>query len=342
MVAVLVVSGVSLLGSFVCSIFEAALYAVTPSRVEALRRKGVAGAARLSELRGRIDEPIAAILSLNTITHTMGAAWAGALVDQHFGPQWITWFGVVFTLAMLFATEIVPKTLGVVHASRLAPLFAWPIQVLIWVMWPLAWLSLRVTRRLTRRAKAAGPSEDEILVMADLALQAGELLPDELRILQNTLRLNDVRIRDIMTPRNVVENLPADTPLGQLIPRTLVHSRLLVAEKPNDLDSVVGVVYRRDIYDRLARDEHEVAVRSLMRPVRFLYERQSAHAVLRQMLNERLHFAAVADEHGSVVGVVTLEDVLEQLLGREIVDEYDAAVDLREEARKRARFWRRS
>jgi CBS domain containing-hemolysin-like protein len=176
---ILLIVGISLFGSFLCSLFEAALYSIPPTRVEAMRRAGKLGAKKLAGLRARIDQPIAAILTFNTITHTMGATWAGALVGETYGNYWVTWFSVAFTIAILFLTEIIPKTIGVVHAGTLGSLSAWPIQAMIWLVWPLAWISVKVTERLTKRAEAAGPSEEEILVMADLAHKSGKVLPEE-------------------------------------------------------------------------------------------------------------------------------------------------------------------
>ncbi|HEX9761452.1 MAG TPA: hemolysin family protein [Candidatus Acidoferrales bacterium] len=334
---ILIIVAVSLVGSFLCSLFEASLYAITPTRVEVLRRRGLLGAKKLAALRTRIDEPIAAILTVNTITHTMGATWAGALVGEIYGNVWVTWFAVGFTIAILFVTEIIPKTLGVSYAGKLAPLSAWPIQLMIWTVWPLAWLSVKLTERLTRRAKHAGPGEEEILVMADLALQAGKLLPEEPVWVRNALRLDKVTARDLMTPRPVVESLRADVTLGELLPRAaqLVHSRLPVTEG-DELDQVIGVVHRREIFDRLAAGDRDTKIRDLMRPVGFYPENVAANQLLRDLMAKRQHLAMVVSEHGHILGLITLEDILESLLGSEIVDEYDREVDMQDAARRRA------
>lgn len=338
METVLIIVAISLAGSFLCSLFEAALYAITPTRVEAQRRRGVLGAAVLARLRGRIDEPIAAILTVNTIAHTMGATWAGALVGEMYGHVWVTWFAVAFTVAILFITEIVPKTLGVVHAGTLGPLVAWPIQVMIWMVWPLAWVSVKLTERLARRTKPSGPSEDEILVMTDMALQAGKVLPEESVWVRNALALDKVTVHDLMTPRTVIEYLPPDATLGEVLdrPSPPVHSRLPVAEGA-ELTQVTGLVHRRDIFERLARGDRTTRVRELLRPVDFVPETVRANRLLQRFLQKRQHLAMVVDEHGDIRGLVTLEDVLEHLLGQEIVDEYDRHRDMQEAARRKAR-----
>lgn len=344
MITVLVIVFISLAASFICSLFEAALYSITPSRVEELRRKGAPGAAKLAALRRRVDEPIAAILSFNTVAHTMGAVWAGGLVEYLYGDFWLTWFSIAFTLAVLFLTEIVPKTLGVVHASWLGPVVAWPIQVMIWGIWPLARLSLAVTERMTRRVKPGGPSEDEIIVMADLATQAGKLLPDEHVWVKNALRLNNVRTGDLMTPRDAVETVRAETTLAEIeaLPQPLGHTRLPVLEGGDSLDHLVGLVNRRDIYDGIALGETEKKVRDLMGPITYVLDTLPANQTLNRLIRERRQLVAVLNEHGEVRGIVTLEDILENLLGQEIMDEYDAEAERRDQERRREAARRRA
>lgn len=327
---------ISLTASFICSLFEAALYSITPSRVEDLRRKNVPGAAKLAALRRRVDEPIAAILSFNTVAHTMGAVWAGGLVEYLYGDFWLTWFSIAFTLAVLFLTEIVPKTLGVVHASRLGPLVAWPIQVMIWSIWPLAKLSLAITERMTRKAKPGGPSEDEIIVMADLATQAGKLLPDEHAWVKNALRLNNVRSGELMTPRDAVETVSAETTLAEIesLPQPVGHTRLPVIEGGESLDHLVGLVNRRDIYDYIALGETQKTIRDLMMPILYVLDSAPANQTLNRLIRERRQLAAVVNEHGEVRGIITLEDILENLLGQEIMDEYDDAAEKRDQERR--------
>jgi CBS domain containing-hemolysin-like protein len=336
METILIIVAISLTGSFLCSLFEASLYSITPTRTEALRRKGMWGGARLAKLRHGVEEPIAAILTVNTIANTMGAIWAGALVGEIYGHTWVTWFAIAFTISVLFFTEIVPKTIGVVHASTLGPLVAWPIQAMIWLVWPLAKLSVKLTRRLSRGKKPAGPTEDEILVMSDLALQAGKLLPEEQVWIHSALRLDQVTVHELMTPRTVVEWLKADLRLGELRSRTLLHSRLPLVEG-DDLLQVVGLVHRRDIFDALVRGDDDRRLRDFLRPVHFVPETTPANQLLRQFLARREHLAVVVDEHGDIRGLVTLEDVLEHLLGQEIVDEYDQHPDMQEAARRKAR-----
>lgn len=329
----------SLMGSFVCSLCEAALYAVTPTRVEVLRLAGVAGSRKLSELRERIDEAIAAILTVNSLTQTVGAAWSGALVAETFGDPWLGVFVAVFSLTMLMLTEILPKSLGVAWASELAPRVAWLIQFMIWAVWPLAKFSTLLTRLITRRASGQQPTEEELLVMADLAAEEGAILPEESQWVRNVLRLNNITALDLMTPRSAVHSLSGDLPLMQAQMRTesWVHSRLPVTDAA-DADRVIGVVQRRVIFDRLAHGDEATTVRELMRPAMFISEKLRGHQLLDGFITQHQHLAVVLDEAGGLKGVVSLEDVLEYLLGRPIVGEHDTHPDMQQLARERSRF----
>lgn len=329
----------SLAGSFICSVCEAALYAITPTQVELLRRSHVPGSDRLAKLRQRIDEPIAGIAAFNSLAQTFGAAWTGALVGEWFGNAWLGPLAAVFALTMLLVSEIVPKGIGVAWAGTLAPRLAWVIQGMVWLVYPLAALCRWLTRTITQRAPAQQPTEEEVLVMADLAAQGGTILPDELRWVENVLQLNDVTVHQLMTPRLAVYSLPADLPLEstELRVERLVHSRIPVTDG-GDLNRVLGVVQRRTILDHLVREDCLKTLRDLMRPALIVSEAWGGHQLLNRLMADRQHLAIVTDEHGCVAGVVTLEDVLEYLLGKPIVGEHDSHPQMQHLARERTRF----
>ena len=338
MAAIVTVASLTLLASFLCSLFEAALYAITPARVELLESQGSSGAIRLARLRRRIEEPIAAILTVNTIAHTIGAAWCGAMVGTEFGSAALGVFAVVFTVLVLALTEIVPKSLGVRYAGQLGPLIAWPLQIMIWSVWPIVWMAERSMSLLTGSAAAEGPSEDELLATSSIAASAGSVRSEEHRWVENALRLDKVTAGELRTPRPVVEMLPASTRLADLKSRVTswVHSRVPVTEDDQP-DSVVGLVLRRAVVDALVADpESELLLRDLMAPIRFVPESMPAHVLLDLFITDRSHMVAVIDEYGGFEGVVTLEDVLECLIGAEIVDEHDQVPDLQRLARERA------
>jgi CBS domain containing-hemolysin-like protein len=333
---ILAVAGLTLLASFLCSLFEAALYSITPSQVELIKQRGVRGAGKLQQLRRNVEQPIAAILTVNTIAHTLGAAWCGAMVAAEFGDAMLGVFTAVFTVLVLALTEVVPKSLGVRHAGALGPLVAWPIQWMVWSVWPVVWLAERAMRGLTGGHAAPPPNEEEVLLFARMAADGGSVRGEERRWVENALRLDRVSAGELRTPRTVVECLAADMRLGDLDEQGLLlkHSRLPLVG--NVSDEVLGLVHRRDIYDALAADQHDLKLRDLMRPIEFVPESMAAHDLLDLFLERRRHLVAVADEFGGFEGVVTLEDVLECFLGREIVDETDDVVDLQALARKRA------
>ncbi|MEM7048832.1 MAG: hemolysin family protein [Acidobacteriota bacterium] len=338
MTTILIVASITLLGSFLCSLFEAVLYAVTPSQIEILKESGKSGANKLAGLREHIDEPIAAILTVNTITHTVGSAWCGAMVGRHFGDPAVGVFAAVFTIAVLVFTEIIPKSFGVRHAFTLGPLVAWPMQGMIWMVWPIVKASKVVMGWIGGKGgHGEHPSEDEVMALSRLAHAGGSLRPEEQRWVENALLLDQVTAGDLMTPRTVVHSEPLETPLSALrdLGGRWRHSRVPVTEGA-DKDEVRGLVLRREVVDRLLADEASLTLGDLMRPMEFVAETMRGHELLNKLIQERQHMVGVTDEYGGFEGVVTLEDVLECLLGSEIVDEHDLHDDLQEVARRRA------
>jgi len=337
MIEILVVAGTTLLASFLCSLFEASLYSISPARVEVLRERGVRGASRLARLRRDVEEPIAAILTVNTVAHTVGAAWCGAMVGHEFGSRAVGVFAAVFTVLVLALTEIVPKSLGVRYAASLGPLIVVPLQVMIWTTWPVVWLVRRAMGGLA--GVGHGPTEDEVEVLSRMAASRGSVRAEEHRWVRNALHLDRVTAGDLRTPRTVVETLDADTPLRDLLARveSWVHSRVPVVEGA-DADHILGLAYRREVLDAaLRRPDEDLLVRDLLRPVRFVPEAMPANELLELFIAGRAHMVAVVDEYGGFEGVVTLEDVLECLLGTEIVDEHDEVEDMQALALERSR-----
>ena len=328
--AVIVVSGM-------CSLFEAVLYAVPVSYIENLAQKGRASGRILKDLRMRnVDRPISAILSLNTIANTGGAFFAGAAFIQVFGSQWEPYFTVGITLAVLMLSEVIPKTVGVVYNRSLAGVIAFPLQLLVWVLYPLVEMCRLVTRTFSSGA-IQEVSEEEIAVMARMGRRTGAIQPDEARVMQNILSLKRKTVKDVMTPRTVVFALSADLSVEQAQKEAGVwpYSRAPVYEK--DFEDVIGVVMRRDAFNALTGGRGHIRISDLMHPVHFVAETVSLDRVLSMFLERRQHLFAVIDEYGGLAGIITLEDVLEEILGREIVDESDTVTDMRELARRRRR-----
>ena len=339
MTAILAVSAVSLIGSFVCSLLEAVLYTLSLAQIEVMKSEGVPNMERLARLRSRIDESIAALLTINTILRIVGASVCGALVTAYFGQLWIGIFAALFTLAILVITEFFPRNIAAKYSLRLAPYVAWPIQVMTWALYPLAIFCRSLMGRTGQGAHGneSAPTENEIIISSRLAAQRGMLRPQEVRWLENALRLDEVRAEDLMTPRTVVYRLPADLPLAQVQQGSQhwVHSRLPVTED-RDPDHILGIVYRREVFDAIVFGRPVKKLRDLMHKVDFVPASTRGHQLLDKFITEKKHIAAVVDEYGAFIGVVTLEDVLECLLGSEIVDEHDRHVDMQQVAREKA------
>lgn len=321
--------------SALCSLCEAVLYSTPLSHVEALLQRGSRAGQVLHRLRQNVDEPITAILSLNTISNTAGAAIAGALAAQAFGDRWLVAFSAAFTVAILVFSEIVPKTAGVVYARPLSALIAIPLRTLVAAFRPVIWLSSLVTGIITGGRTADATSPEEIVVMARLGTRMGVINPDEALVIQNILSLKNKRVRDVLTPRTVLYALQGETSIGEAAsdPGLLYHSRIPVYF--DDLDDVAGIVHRSEVLAAAAEDKDAMQVQKLMKPVHFVPETIALDTVLERFLERGQHMFAVVDEFGGLAGVITLEDVLEEILGKEIVDEFDRATDMRELARRR-------
>ena len=336
MTELIVVVALVLGASATCSLFEAVLYSVPASRIAQLERDRRSSGRILKQMRQQVDRPIAAILSLNTIANTGGGAMAGALAANAFGQDRIWIFSVAFTLAILFVSEVLPKTVGVVYSRTLAPFIALPLAWLVRIFRPLIALTQFATRLIRHRPQDEGVSDEELLTMVGLGLRSGDFRPHEARVIRNVLRLEERTVGDVMTPRPVVFTLSADVSARDAADREGLdkHSRVPVHSVDNP-DDLIGVVHKVDILRAVARDEFETPVKSLMRPINVAVEAGKLDEVLKTFLERREHMLAVIDEFGAFSGIVTLEDVLEELIGREIVDEFDQVADLRAYARRR-------
>ncbi len=329
----------SFAGSFICSLCEAALYSVSDVRVAAMIHEGRPGARLLAKLRSRIDRAIAAILTINTITHTAGAAIGGAIIGETYGSTLLGVFTAAFTIVLLLGTEIVPKSLGVAKADYLAPRLAWVMEAMVILVYPIVLVCEWLTRAIVKEREVVAPTEHELVTMTRLAARHGELEPDKAKLVVSALRLDSVPVREIMTPRTVVFALPDKMPLTMIEQHSehWTHSRLPLVKDSNP-NEVVGIVHRRDVFDVLVRDEGNLqgkTLSDLKRPVRFIRDDVPADEALQKFLSGRQHMFIVLDEYGSFVGLVTLEDVMEQLLGKEIVGEHDPVTDMQELARKK-------
>jgi CBS domain containing-hemolysin-like protein len=320
--------------SFMCSVMEAVLLSVTPSYVAALEREGDPVGERLHRMKENIDRPLSAILSLNTIAHTVGAAGAGAQAAIVFASVPVGVISAVLTLLILIFSEIIPKTLGAVYWRTIAPVVVRLLVPTIWSMWPLVKLSQGLTYLLSQDEDEAAFSREEFTAMAELGEEEGVFEEKESRILRNLFRFNSLRVKDVMTPRTVVFDLPESKTIGEVVDE---HEEFRFSRIPvydDTPDDVTGYVLKDEMLLHAAQEEHDVSLEEIAREILVVRETLPLPDLLERLLDRLEHIALVVDEYGGVAGVVTMEDVVETLLGLEIVDEADSVEDMQALARK--------
>ncbi|MGC9451773.1 MAG: CNNM domain-containing protein [Oceanipulchritudo sp.] len=319
--------------SFLCSLLEAVLLSLTPSYITAMRDSHARTGKLLEELKASVDRPLAAILSLNTIAHTVGAAGVGAQAQVLFQNIPLSVISGVLTLLILVFSEIIPKTFGAVYWRQLAVPSAYVLRVVMITMWPLVILSRFISRLIARDGEMNRVSRDEIDAMPDLGRKAGVLDPQDARLLESVINFGRVKVTEILTPRTVVKSLRSGMQIREALEMadTDNYSRYPVLQDPERL---LGYVMRSDILVAAARDEWDRKIDDLLREMMILPDQATVKRAFGRFIRNREHMAGVVDEFGGFAGVVTLEDVLETLIGHEIMDEGDTVEDLREFARR--------
>ena len=325
----------ALVFSFLCSVAEAVLLSITPSYIAGLQDKNSKLAALLKQLKqDNVDQSLAAILTLNTIAHTVGAIGSGSKATVVFGSAWFGLFSAVMTLMILFLSEIIPKTIGAVYWRTLAGFTARFVRTLIWVLYPLIRLSEALTRLIACGKAVHVFSREEFVAMAGIGESAGKIDPRESRIIRNLFRLSSLTVSDIMTPRTVISSLPQDITVSEALDAkpSVTFSRLPLYEK--DLDHVTGFILRDDLLHSKALDGDDFKLQTLRRDIKTVSDTMPLSDLLEFLLDQRQQIALVIDEYGGTNGLVTIEDVVETLLGMEIVDEMDRVEDMRALARR--------
>lgn len=322
--------------SALCSLCEAVLYSLSASQVEMLKRSGHQSARHLQNLRADIDEPITAILTLNTTANTVGAAVAGASAANIFGDENVIWFSAAFTLTILIFSEILPKTIGVAFAYRLAPFVAHPIRWMVIMLKPIVWICRSLTRLLPSRTGDENISSEELQTIAALSRESGEIEEEEERVIANILQLKDKMVRHAMTPRTVTFSIEEKLTVAdamKMAGRLSSHSRIPVYN--TEPDNVTGIVMRKDILQAAAEGNLDIPLSQFLQPAHFVAETAPLNRVLLDFFDRQQHLFVVVDEYGAMTGIISMEDVIEEIVGREIIDESDKAQDMRELARTR-------
>jgi CBS domain containing-hemolysin-like protein len=315
--------------SFICSILEAALLSITPSYIAQQKLTKPELYEKLKILKDKIDQPLAAILTLNTVAHTVGATGVGAQVTVVFGDGYLGIASAIMTMLILIFSEILPKTIGARYWPSLVPVLPTMLNGMIFMLKPFIWPSDQVMK-LFGGAHQDHDLRQEIKALTILGRELNKLDEDEQRVIANILDLHDIKIREIMTPRTVCESAKPNEALSSLIERVKKHrfSRYPVLD---DDENPLGLVFR---YDMLEFDENHTAA-DIMKPVKVVSDMVSAEQLMSQFMRERQHMALVYDEYGSWLGIVTMEDVIESILGQPIMDETDEIPNMRRFAKRR-------
>ncbi|OXL26840.1 hemolysin family protein [Psychrobacter sp. DAB_AL32B] len=321
--------------SFICSLAEAALLTMTPSYIADLQETNPKKASMLRRLKiDNIDQSLAAILTLNTVAHTLGSIGAGAQATIVFGSAWFGLFSAVMTLAILFLSEIMPKTLGTVYWRQLGGMVAYFVRGIVLLLYPLILVSEKLTKLLVRGKEPQAFSRREFAALASIGEESGQIDPLESRIIRNLLAFGAIKVEDIMTPRSVMLSFEENKTVAELLvdrPK-LTFSRLPIYD--SDLDNITGFVLKTDMLLAKVNNAVDKPLTQFKRDITFVFSKMKLFDVLELMLKNRIHIAITVGEYGEVKGLVTLEDVFETLLGLEIVDEIDRVEDMQALARQ--------
>jgi CBS domain containing-hemolysin-like protein len=341
--AIVVTLGVS----FLCSLLEAFILSTDVADIEACKKRAPRAGARLELYRTEIDMTTSAILTLNTVANTLGASVVGILSSDvfahHAHQHYLVWaIPTALVVAILLFSEILPKNLGLAYKRQLQDILIYPLMTVRVAMWPIAIFARYTVRALLPRedAKAEEKEQEEaILLLADKSAKEGSLSTNERDMIANALSLDDIRLSQIMTPRTVVTFMQITDTVSNVSRRFKVIPFARIPVYRENIDDVVGIVRRRDIMQASAEDRDNVRIGEMMVPIPVIPETASALDALQLFLRAHQQLALVVDEFGSTAGVVTMEDVIEHLIGREIYEETDMAIDMRELARRKARRW---
>ena len=324
---------VSIAVSALCSVLEATLLSTPLSYITGLEDQGVKGAKRLKKLKQNTERPIAAILCINTIANTVGASLVASLVMKVYGNTLVGVFSAIFTLLILVFSEIFPKTIGSTYWRRLAIPASGIINVMIFIVFPIVWVMEKLTKFISDNSDQVSVSREDISAMVSVATEEEVIEKDEKKMIQNLLKLDEITAHEIMTPSVVVEMASGNMTAKELYDKDLVHSRIPVCDEEND-DYIIGYVLRQTILEKMAEDKFDAKLKEIARPILSFQENESVGTIWEKLLEKKEHISIIIDEYGTFRGIVTLEDVIETMLGKEIVDETDEVVDMQELAKE--------
>ena len=325
----------ALVVSFLCSIMEAVLLSTPHSFLIVKYENGNTWAKSFVNLKTNIDKPLSAILSLNTVAHTVGAAGVGAQAVKVFGEASFGIISAILTILILVITEIIPKTIGARYWRNLAMISSRIIKGMIIITYPLVVMSAAITKLISKNRKEQTTSREEIAALANIGADEGIFSKKEHKIIQNLLRLKNVRVTQIMTPRVVVAVADEKLSLIDFFKSKdyLTFSRIPIYSENEE--NITGYVFRQEVFEKLAEDQHGLKLKDVRREIVLVPNSIGLFALWEKLLEKKEHIALIVDEYGGLDGIVTMEDIIETMLGLEIIDETDTIVDMQKYARDR-------
>ena len=324
--------------SFICSVSESVLLSTPLPFINMKVEEGVKSAKVFKKLKQNIDRPISAILSLNTVANTVGASGVGAEATKVFGEVYFGIVSAVLTLMILVFSEIIPKTIGAYYWKSIAMVVGRVIRVMVWIAYPLVIVSEYLTKLISSKAKGkATVSREEVAAMVDIGAQEGTFEDTEQKIIRNLIRLRNVRARDVMTPRVVVATADEEMAIGDFFKNKIYlhYSRIPVYSGNNE--QISGFVYRQEVLENMASDNFSLKLKEIVRPIIIAPDIQPLTLLWDTLVSNKEHIALIVDEYGGFEGIVTLEDIVETIMGIEIMDDRDVVADLQQFARERRR-----
>ncbi len=344
MITLFIFFTVSIVFSFLCSIWEAVILSVTPSYVSRMQTEKPRLGKRLNAFKEDIDRPLSAVLTLNTIAHTVGAIGVGVQAGKIFGTSKVSLLMVettyesiiagLMTLAILVLSEIIPKTLGATYWKQLTPFTVKSLRILMLILYPFVWFSMLITRLIKSKEEKSVLSRADVAAMADAGLKSGAIDKEEKSIIQNLLQLETRKVKDIMTPRSVILTLDENLTLGEIYAENNPFQFSRIPVYKDDTENITGFILKDGILENIADDKHTRKALEIRREVLFVEENNSVALLLDTLIQKKQHLAMVANEFGTIIGLVTMEDVVETLFGLEIIDESDKVADLQKLARE--------
>ncbi len=322
--------------SFLCSIMESILLSSNMAYIQVLKKESPKIGEALEELKKDINVSLSSILILNTVANTIGAAGVGAEAAEIFGLEYMFYVSAVLTLAILFCSEIIPKTIGAIYWKELAPFATYIIKFFIIITYPLVVISIFVTKKISGKNQGDVITREELLENALLGENVGIIDEKESDIIENTLALSKSKVQDILTPRSVVFALEQDVLIKDIINRPGIQKFSRIPIFKGSIDNIVGTVMSKQIFFHAIKDDN-LALKDLMQPIFSIHENIPVSYALDMFIKKREHMFVVTDSYEQTEGILTLEDCIETILGVEIMDEADTTEDMQELAKRKSK-----